>query len=62
MFLICWAGLLRDGKFELQVQSGPRRLVLNIYTAEKVERLVCNGQEVTPQQVGSYHCTAEFRL
>ena len=54
------SGVLRDGKFDLQLQSGPRGLALHVYAAEKIERVVCNGQEVKPRQVGVHHYAAEF--
>ena len=54
------AGQLRDGTFDLQVRSGPRRLALHVYAAEKIGRVVCNGQEVKPRQVGVHHYAAEF--
>ncbi len=56
------SGQLRDGTFDLQVQSGPRGLALHIYTAEEIARVVCNGQEMRPRQVGEYLYTAELRL
>jgi alpha-D-xyloside xylohydrolase len=56
------SGLLRDGTFELQVGSNPRGLVLHIYTTEKIESLVCNGQEVIPQQVSDHHYTGELDI
>lgn len=56
------AGVLRDGAFDLQVQSSPRGLALNIYVAEKVERVVCNGQEVTPRQVGAHFYAAKLEM
>ncbi|MEA3441447.1 MAG: glycoside hydrolase family 31 protein [Chloroflexota bacterium] len=56
------SGLLRDGMFELQVGSDPRGLVLHIYTTEKIESLVCNGQEVIPQQVVDHHYTGELDI
>ena len=43
------AGQLRDGTFDLQLQSGPRGLALHVYAAEKIERVVCNGREVKPR-------------
>jgi len=46
----------------VQVESGPRRLALNIYSAEKAEHLVCNGQPVKPGRTGADLCTAELRL
>ena len=58
------SGQLRDGTFDLQIESGPRRLALNIYAVDedKIERVVCNGQEVRPRQVGAHLYTAELRL
>ncbi len=56
------SGLLCDGAFDLQVESGPRRLALNIYSAIKIERLICNGQEVKPVRAGADLYTAELRL
>ena len=47
------SGLLCDGAFDLQVESGPRKLALNIYSAIKIERLICNGQEVKPGRTGA---------
>jgi hypothetical protein len=55
-------GQLRDGTFDLQVQSIPGRLALHIYAVEEIERVVCNGQQVTPRQVGAHHYVAELRL
>ena len=56
------SGLLCSGAFDLQVESGPRRLALNIYSAEKAEHLVCNGQPVKPGRTRADLCTAELRL
>ena len=56
------SGQLRDGTFDLRVESGPRGLVLHIYAAEEIKRLVYNGQEMRPRQAGNHHYTAELRL
>ncbi len=56
------SGLLCDGAFDLRVESCPRRLVLNLYSVAKIERLICNGQEVQPVRAGAYLYTAELRL
>jgi len=56
------SGQLRDGTFDLQVESGPRGLALHIYAAEEIARVVCNGQETRPRQAGNHHYTAELRL
>ena len=58
--IVVVSGVLRDGTFDLQLQSGPRGLALHIYAAEKIERVACNGQEVKPRQVGVHHYAAEF--
>ncbi len=56
------SGQLRDGTFDLRIESGPRGLALHIYAAEEIARVVCNGQEVRPRQVGEYLYAAELRL
>ncbi len=56
------AGRLRDGTFDLQVQSGLRGLALNIYAVEEIKRVVCNGQEVEPKRIGAHSYAAELRL
>jgi len=45
------SSLLHDGTFDLQVRTRPRGLVLNIYTAETIERVVCNGEELELRQL-----------
>lgn len=55
------SGLLRDGVFDLQIQSGPRRFKLNIYTAEAIKSVVCNGQELKTRQIGDCLYTAEYK-
>ena len=54
------SGLLRDGTLDLRVESGPRELALNIYAAEEIEGVVCNGQEVTPRRIGVHLYAARF--
>ncbi|MBU0703852.1 MAG: DUF4968 domain-containing protein [Chloroflexi bacterium] len=55
------SGQLCDGTFDLQVDPGPRALMLHIYTAEEIERVMCNEQDITPQQVSHHHYTARPR-
>jgi hypothetical protein len=56
------SGLFCNGALGLQVESGPRRLASNIYSVEKIERLICNGQQVKPGRAGADLYTAELRL
>ena len=37
---------------DLQIQSKPCELKLNIYTAETIERVVCNGEDLEIRQLG----------
>jgi len=59
---VIMSGLLHEGTFDLEIQSNPRQLELNIYTAGEIERVVCNGQEVTPQHTGDHVYTARLRM
>ncbi len=56
------SGLLCNGACDVQVESGPRRLALNIYSVETIERLVCSGQDVKPRRAGAGLYPAEWRL
>jgi alpha-D-xyloside xylohydrolase len=50
---------LSDGTFDLQIEPSQHVLSLHIYTTEKIEQVVCNGQGIIHQQVGTHHYTAE---
>jgi len=55
------SGKIGEGTFDVQVEPGSRGLVLHIYTAEEIERMVCNGLDTTLRQVSLHHYTVEVK-
>jgi hypothetical protein len=52
---------LDAGTLDLQIESDPCALMLHIYTAKKIEHVMCSGQEVKVQQVNPHHFIAEVK-
>ncbi|MCD4752697.1 MAG: DUF4968 domain-containing protein [Anaerolineaceae bacterium] len=54
------SGQFSNGVFDLQVDSAPLGLVLNVYSVNEIKRVVCNKQEVAFRQIGIHQYTAEI--
>ncbi len=56
------SGRLDDGLLDLEIRSRSRDLVLNVYTTEPLERVMCTGFEVAVERTGVHRYVATLSL
>ena len=56
------SGQLSGDIFQMQIDSSPRELVVNLYSTTEIRSLECNGVKVALRRIGGHHFTGEHQL